>query len=114
LYWRHRLQPRAAHDAAPPELGGGLGGSEWMRLKTVFGEFGGVLRSEARIFGGGFAGLSNILRDTEAGFGVFAEDVPIMRLLFHFVPLAFEVEFFLFAVLRFEAILGFPRFGSKL
>ena len=70
------------------------------------------MRFEARVFGGGFGVLSDVLADAEASFGVFLDDVPIMSLFFHFVALVFEAKFFVFAVLRFEAIFFLAPFGS--
>jgi hypothetical protein len=94
--------------------GSGLGTSELMVLEAVLGELGGVLRFEAGNFGGGFAVLREGLRDTEAGFGVFLENLPIMCLFFHFVLLVFDAKLLLFAGLRFEAIFGLASFGSYL
>ena len=82
------------------------------RLEAVFCQFGIVLRFEARVFSGGFAVLADVLADAEACLGVFLENLPVMRLLFHGVALVFEAEFLLFAGLRFEAILLLARFGS--
>ena len=93
--------------------GGGVGGtSQIVVLEAVFCQFGGVLRREARIFGGGFGVLRHVLTDAEASFGIFFDYVPIMRLFFHFVALVFDALFLVFAVLRFEPIFFFAPFGS--
>ncbi len=81
-------------------------------LSGVFGQLGGVLRFEARVFGGQFAVLTDVLTDAEAGFGVFLQNLPIMCLFFHLVALIFDANFLLFASLRFEAIFGLAPFDS--
>jgi hypothetical protein len=94
-------------------LGGGRGGTPakvW--LEAVLGEFGGVLRFEAGVLGGGFVVLRDVLGDAEASFGVFLDHFPIMSLFFHFVLLVFDAKFLLFAGLRFEAIFGLAALGS--
>jgi hypothetical protein len=95
-----------------PALRGGGGTAAEIGLEAVFGQFGVVLRFEARVFGCGFEGLADVLADAEASFGVFLENLPIVCLFFHFVALVFEAEFLLFAGLRFEAILLLTCFGS--
>ncbi len=81
-------------------------------LSGVFGQLGGVLRFEARVFGGQFAVLADVLADAEAGFGVLLQNLPIVDLFFHLVALIFDADFLLFAPLRFEAILLLACFGS--
>ena len=75
-------------------------------LKAVFFQFGGVFRFEAREFGAGAGILEDVGADLMAGLGVFLEDIPIMRLLFHLV-------FFNLDALRFEATLGFAFLGAE-
>ncbi len=91
---------------------GCCGGAGWMALQATFDEFGGVLRFEARIFFCCVDLLGGVGGELVTSLGVLSQNVPIMRLLFHFVLLVFDAELFLFAVLRFEAILGFACFGS--
>jgi len=99
--------------AVVARLGGGRGGtSAIVWLEAVLGEFGGVLRFEAGVLGGGFVVLREILPDAEAGFSVFLENLPIMCLVFHFVLFVFDAKFLFFAGLRFEAIFGLAAFGS--
>ena len=81
-------------------------------LEAVFGQFGVVLRFEARVFGGEFGVLVDVLTDAEAGFGVFFDYLPIVSLFFHFVALVLEADFLVFAGLRFEPILFLAPFGS--
>ena len=50
------------------------------RLEAVFCRFGIVSRFEARVCGGGFAVLADVLADAEAGFGVLLENLPIVSL----------------------------------
>ena len=70
----------------------------------------GGLRST--IFEGRFAGGGYVLAGAVAEFGVFEEEIPVMAFFFHLVALVFDVEFLLFAGLRFEAILLLACFGS--
>ncbi len=94
------------------KLSGGGGTSAEILPEVVFGQFGIVLRFEARVFGGQFVVLTDVLADAEAGFGVFLQKIPIVCLFFHVVALGFEAEFLLLTRLRFEAIFGLALFGS--
>ena len=85
-----------------------------LRFQAATGQFGGVLRFEARLFFGGSEILQSVEGDLVAGLAVLLENLPIVRLFFHFVLLVFDTEFFGFAVLRFEPKVGFARFGSEL
>ncbi len=96
--------------SAPLSDGGGTEAE--IRLEAVFGQLGVVFRFEARVFGGGFVVLADVLADAETGFGVLLQNLPIVCLFFHRVALVFEAEFLLLAGLRFEAILGLACFGS--
>ena len=93
---------------------GGVGGDTpaIVLLEAVFGQLCVVLRCEARVFGGRFGVLGDVLADAEAGFGIFLDYVPIMRLFFHFMALVFDTKFLFFASLRFEAIFFLAPFGS--
>ncbi len=91
--------------------GGSLGGLRLTVLEEPL-DFGGVLRFEARIFEGRFAGCGDVLAGAVAECRIFEENVPRVVFFFHLVALIFDAKFLLFAGLRFEAILGFACFGS--
>lgn len=56
--------------------------------------------------------LRGVGHDLAECFGVFVENVPIMRHLIHFVAHILEAESFVIAILRFEDKLGFALFSS--
>jgi hypothetical protein len=62
-----------------PALRGGGGTAAEIGLEAVFGQFGVVLRFEARVFGCGFEGLADVLADAEAGFGIVRAVGAIIR-----------------------------------
>ena len=77
-------------------------------------DFSHVLRFEARIFAGGLVVVGDVQAYAVTKCGVFEANIPFMVFFFHFVALVFDAEFFVFAVLRFEAIFGLALFGSEL
>ena len=88
-------------------LGGGLrGGIEIAAFQAVLGEGSGELRFEARRLLGGLEILESVLGDLVAGFAIFSQNVPIVRLLFHFVA-------FVLDALRLEAKFFFAAFGAE-
>ena len=56
--------------------------------------------------------LDQVFGHAAAQFAAFEADIPLMQLFFPFVALVLKPQFFLFPLLRFEAIFGFACFGS--
>ncbi len=77
-------------------------------------DFSHVLRFEARILASGLVVVGDVQAYAVTKCGVFEANIPFMVFFFHFVALVFDAEFFVFAVLRFEAIFGLALFGSEL
>ena len=64
------------------------------------------MRFEARVLVSGVELLKGVQSDLIAGGSILLKNVPVVRLLFHFVFLGFDP-------LRFEANFGFALFGAE-
>jgi hypothetical protein len=64
---RSGFSPEDGLPRTEKKLSGGGGTSAEILLEPVFGQFGVVLRFKAGVCGGGFAVLTDVLADAEAG-----------------------------------------------